>query len=139
MYESVTIPEQGHWEETTTKVEVEPVWDETISAQHRFCNTCGADLGVMAGGTEKLTMEFIIAHMEENDHDGWHTDMATIQVIHHDAIYEDQTTKTWIVDVPAHDEKKPASEAWDETIVDQTAYDEAVITGYKCSGCGATK
>ena len=134
VYETVTVPEQGHWEETTTKVEVEPAWDEQIQELHTFCNTCGKDLS--AAG---LSGDNLVLHADECDMTGWHDNLVVVQTIHHDAIYEDQTTKTWIVDVPAHDEQKLVSEAWDQTVVDQAAYDETVITGYKCSGCGATK
>ncbi len=37
--------------------------------------------------------------------------------------------QTWIVD----------KAAWTEKVLVKAAYDETVITGYKCSGCGATK
>ena len=151
VYSTVTVPEQGHWEETTTKVEVEPAWDELIQEQHEFCNTCGVDLIALwrQAGAPGDVNDFIWDHLDEYDHTGFHSDMATVQVIHHDAIYEDQITKTWVVDVPAHDEQKLVSEArdetvvvkpaWDETVVTKAAWDETIVTGQKCSICGATK
>ena len=123
VYETVTVPEQGHWEETTTKVEVEPAWDEQIQELHTFCNTCGKDLS--AAG---LSGDNIVLHADECDMTGWHDNLVVVQTIHHDAIYEDQTTKTWIVDVPAHDEQKLVSEAWDETVVVAPAWDETITT-----------
>lgn len=39
----------------------------------------------------------------------------------------------------AYDEKVLVKEAWSEKVLVKDAYDETVTTGYKCSGCGATK
>lgn len=39
----------------------------------------------------------------------------------------------------AYDEQVLVSAAYDEQILVSAAYDETVTTGYKCSGCGATK
>ena len=39
----------------------------------------------------------------------------------------------------AYDEKVLVKDAWDEKVLVQAAWDETVTTGYKCSGCGATK
>lgn len=49
---------------------------------------------------------------------------AETTVVHHDAEYT-----TVHHDATGHNEK----------VVDQAAWDETVTTGYKCSGCGATK
>lgn len=53
---------------------------------------------------------------------GYHVAAAVTKTVHHDATghYENVQTGT-------------------KTVVDQAAYDETVTTGYKCSGCGATK
>lgn len=50
-------------------------------------------------------------------------------VVHHDATghYENITTQQWVQD----------SAAWDETVVDQAAYDEITGSVYKCE-CGQT-
>ena len=39
----------------------------------------------------------------------------------------------------AYDENVLVKEAWDEQVLVKAAWDETVTTGYKCSGCGATK
>lgn len=31
------------------------------------------------------------------------------------------------------------SAAWDEQVLVKDAWTETIVTGYKCSGCGATK
>ena len=39
----------------------------------------------------------------------------------------------------AWDEQVLVSAAWDEQVLVKDAWDETITTGYKCSGCGATK
>ena len=53
----------------------------------------------------------------------------TCKTVHHDATghYENTTTQQWVQD----------SAAWDETVVDQAAYDEITGSVYKCE-CGQT-
>ena len=50
---------------------------------------------------------------------GYHTETVTIQ-------------EAW-------DEQVLVSAAWDEQVLVKGAWDETITTGYKCSGCGATK
>lgn len=104
--------EQGHNE----KILVSEAWTEEIpiyeDKEVAICNGCGADI------TNNPT-EHNMNHMLNGEKGGWHTEWKQVQVgtnkINHDAVYEDK----WVVD----------KAAWDET----------VITGYKCSSCGATK
>ena len=53
--------------------------------------------------------------------------------MHHDAVYQtvhhDAETTVVHHDATGHY----------ETVVTQAAWDETVVTGYTCSGCGATK
>ena len=44
------------------------------------------------------------------------------ETVHHDAVYETQRVKTGT-----------------KTVVDKAAWTETVVTGQKCSSCGATK
>lgn len=46
---------------------------------------------------------------------------------------------TNVVIQQAYDEKVLVKDAWDEKVLVKAAWDETVTTGYKCSGCGATK
>lgn len=104
--------EQGHNE----KILVSEAWTEEIpiyeDKEVAICNGCGADI------TNNPT-EHNMNHMLNGEKGGWHTEWKQVQVgtnkINHDAVYEDK----WVVD----------KAAWDET----------VTTGYKCSGCSATK
>ena len=58
---------------------------------------------------------------------------AVYQTVHHDAVYQtvhhDAETTVVHHDATGHY----------ETVVTQAAWDETVVTGYTCSGCGATK
>ena len=112
--EQVHHDEEGHWEEVVVK----PAWTESIPVyedQARdICNTCNADLT----GTD------IAAHVKKHmmageDKGGHRTEWVQVQV------------GTNSVNHPAVTEKK-----W---VVDKAAWTETVTTGYKCSGCGATK
>lgn len=58
-------------------------------------------------------------HLDAYDHGGYHSSYVTVK----QGYYETVTDKA------AYDEQVQTSAAWDET----------VTTGYKCSGCGATK
>ena len=54
-------------------------------------------------------------HIFESCGGGYHVGKVQVDTIHHEAVYETVT------------------------VVDKEAWDETVHTGYKCSGCGATK
>lgn len=62
--------------------------------------------------------------MESGCWSSWHDEWVQVGTIHHDA-------ETTVV----HHE----ATGHNEQVVDQEAWDETVTTGYKCSGCGATK
>ena len=104
--------EQGHNE----KILVSEAWTEEIpiyeDKEVAICNGCGADITNNPTGHN-------MNHMLNGEKGGWRTEWKQVQVgtnkINHDAVYEDK----WVVD----------KAAWDET----------VTTGYKCSGCSATK
>ena len=55
----------------------------------------------------------------------WGTWQIGTEQVWHDPV----TQQVWIEDSPAYDEQVKVSDA----------YDEQVISGYKCSSCGATK
>ena len=86
--------------------------------------------------------EDIDVHMGAGCWSSWHDEWMQVGTTHHDAVYQTvhheatyQTThheaETTIVhhDATGHNEQA----------VDQAAWDETVITGYTCSGCGAVK
>ena len=112
--EQVHHDEEGHWEEVVVK----PAWTEEVPIYEQrevaICNGCGAD--ITSNIDKHMTDNILAGNMACT---GWHTDWKQVQVgtnkIEHPAV----TDKKWVVD----------KAAWTET----------VTTGYKCSGCGATK
>ena len=114
VYKDVYHAEEGHYE----NVLVKEAWTETVPIYEtkiiHICNGCGEDIT----GRE-------IAHAKEqalagnNACGGWHEEQRKVQTgtntINHDAVYE----KKWVVD--------------------KAAWTEKVLSGYKCSSCGATK
>lgn len=106
--------EQGHYE----NVVVKEAWTETkpkYETQERaICNGCGKDITSNPG---KHMKEQMLAGIIECG--GWHSEYKQVQVgteaINHPAV----TERKWVIDKPAWTEK--------------------VVTGHKCSGCGATK
>lgn len=94
--------------------------EEPIYEYHQVCNVCGEDFGY---GPDAI--EAVGDHSAVTDHS-----------------YSSQKVcvgSTTVTDQDAYDEQRLVSEAYDETIVDEQARTEQRLTGYKCSGCGATK
>lgn len=112
VYKDVSHAEEGHWE----NVLVKDAWTESVPVYEQkelsICNTCGADI---TGNTSAHMRE----HMLNGENGSFRTEWKQVQVgtntITHDAVYE----KKWIVD--------------------KAAWTEKVLSGYKCSSCGATK
>lgn len=109
--ETVTHPEQGHYETVTIKegwVEEKPVYEEQVRS---ICNTCNADI---TGNTAAHARD----HMLNGENGGHRTEYRQVQVGTEKIEHPPVTEQRWIVD----------KGAWTETIT----------KGYKCS-CGATK
>lgn len=87
------------------------VHHDAVTGDRTICNNCGADI---TGNVD--------AHMKANVLNGCGS----------------YSIKTVVVQA-AWDEQVLASAAWDEQVLVSAAWDETVTTGYRCSGCGATK
>ena len=111
-YKTVWVQDSAAWGETVVTKEA---WDEPQLEWCGVCNECGH---VFRAG------EDILVHMESGCWSSWHDEWVQVGTIHHDA-------ETTVV----HHE----ATGHNEQVVDQEAWDETVTTGYKCSGCGATK
>lgn len=106
--------EQGHYE----NVLVKPAWTEEVpiyeEQERSICNGCRKDI---TADPYKHMEDALIAGNTKCG--GFHSEWKKVQVgtkkVHHKAEYK----KKWVVD----------KKAWTET----------VVTGHKCSGCGATK
>ena len=108
--------EEGNWED----VVVTPAWTEEVPVYENqarvICNDCGEDLTDL---TESALTQHLVNHGLNGGHGSYKVEYRQIQVgtntVNHDAVIE----KKWVVD----------KAAWDET----------VVTGYRCTIHGETK
>ena len=136
-YKDVWVQDSAAWDETIVTKEA---WDETIVTKEAWdepvyqevikCNVCG-----FIYPSDDTFSDVYAEHAFVNPGDGGGYYSTTIQTgtVHHDAettvVHHDAEYTTVHHDATGHNEK----------VVDQAAWDETVTTGYKCSGCGATK
>ena len=141
-YKTVWVQDFAAWDET---VIIKAAWDEQVLVQDAYdenvmisdaydepvyawvgiCNECGHKF--------LDPNEDIDVHMGAGCWSSWHDEWMQVGTTHHDAVYQTvhHEAETTIVhhDATGHNEQ----------VVDQAAWDETVITGYTCSGCGAAK
>ena len=91
---------------------------------------------------DSITNEDIDVHMGAGCWSSWHDEWMQVGTTHHDAVY--QTVHHDAIYQTVHHEAETTvvhhdATGHNEQAVDQAAWDETVITGYTCSGCGATK
>ena len=116
VYKDVNHAEEGHYENVLVKA----AWTESVPVYTEkevlICNDCGADLTNLSNEDFKSHMK---SHMLSGGKGSYRTEYKQVQTgtntITHDAVYEQK----WVVDKPA--------------------WNERVLSGYKCSSCGATK
>ena len=150
-YKTVWVQDLAAWDETVItkaawdeQVLVQDAWDEQVMVQDAYdepvydwvdiCNTCGHKFLDMS--------DYITDHMAAGCWSSWHAEWMQVETTHHDAVYQtvhhDATYQT------VHHEAETTivhhdATGHNEQAVDQAAWDETVITGYTCSGCGAVK
>ena len=150
-YKTVWVQDLAAWDETVItkaawdeQVLVQDAWDEQVMVQDAYdepvydwvdiCNTCGHKFLDMS--------DDISDHMAAGCWSSWHAEWMQVETTHHDAVYQtvhhDATYQT------VHHEAETTivhhdATGHNEQVVDQVAWDETVITGYTCSGCGAVK
>ena len=126
-YKDVWVQNSAAWDETIVTKEA---WDEPVYQEVIKCNVCG-----FIYPSDDTFSDVYAEHAFVNPGDGGGYYSTTIQTgtVHHDAettvVHHDAEYTTVHHDATGHNEK----------VVDQAAWDETVTTGYKCSGCGATK
>lgn len=151
IYKDVWIQDSAAWDETViTKaawdeqvlvqdaydenVLVSDAYDEPVYAWVDICNGCGHKFLDMS--------DDINEHMAAGCWSSWHAERMQVGSTHHDAVY--QTVHHDAVYQIVHHEAETTTVHHDATghtekAVDQAAWDETVITGYTCSGCGSIK
>lgn len=114
--------EEGHFEDVqkgTRTVVDEEAWDEPVYETKAVCSACGYEVDSTS---------------EINDHLDTHYDP---ELGYSDASY---STKRVQVDTIHHPEKTHEEPVYEqEWRVDRKAWDETVVTGYRCRTCGAEK
>lgn len=89
------------------------VWHDAVTEEHYICNQCGADITSDPWGHINNSL------MNGGNCGSYHSTYVTVK----QGYYETVTDQA----------------AYDEQVQVRDARDETVTTGYKCSGCGATK
>lgn len=120
------------------QVLVSEAYDEPVYSWLPVCNVCGYQFPL---GTTGDQLEYHIFDAPGCG-GGWHDVQVQTGSVHHDAVY--QTVHHDAVYNTVHHEAETTvvhheATGHYETVVTQAAWDETVTTGYKCSGCGATK
>lgn len=150
-YKTVWVQDLAAWDETVItkaawdeQVLVQDAWDEQVMVQDAYdepvydwvdiCNTCGHKFLDMS--------DDISDHMAAGCWSSWHAEWMQVETTHHDAVYQtvhhDATYQTVYHEAETTIVHHDAT-GHNEQVVDQAAWDETVITGYTCSGCGAVK
>ena len=136
-----TVVTKAAWDEQVLsqaaydeQVLVSEAYDEPVYGRVDICNTCGHEFWDPS--------DDINEHMAAGCWSGWHTEPRQIGTTHHDAVYN--TVHHDAVYTTVHHDAETTvvhheATGHYETVVTQAAWDETVTTGYKCSGCGATK
>lgn len=136
-----TVVTKAAWDEQVLvqeaydeQVLVSEAYDEPVYGWVGVCNACGHKFFD--------PNEDIDVHMHQGCWSSWHDEWLQIGTTHHDAVYN--TVHHDAVYTTVHHDAETTVVHHDatghyETVVTQAAWDETVTTGYKCSGCGATK
>lgn len=136
-----TVVTKAAWDEQVLSQEaydeqvlVSEAYDEPVYGWVDVCNACGHHFWTAD--------DDVGDHMEAGCWSSWHAEWLQIGTTHHDAVYS--TVHHDAVYTTVHHDAETTVVHHDatghyETVVTQAAWDETVTTGYKCSGCGATK
>ncbi len=136
-----TVVTKAAWDEQVLsqaaydeQVLVSEAYDEPVYGWVDVCNACGHHFWTAD--------DDVGDHMEAGCWSSWHAEWLQIGTTHHDAVYN--TVHHDAVYTTVHHDAETTVVHHDatghyETVVTQVAWDETVTTGYKCSGCGATK
>ena len=116
------------------QVLVSEAYDEPVYVRVAICNACGHEFWD--------PNDDIDVHMHQGCWSSWHGENRQVGTTHHDAVYN--TVHHDAVYTTVHHDAETTvvhheATGHYETVVTQAAWDETVTTGYKCSGCGATK
>ena len=150
-YKTVWVQDFAAWDETVItkaawdeQVLVQDAYDENVMISDAYDETVYAWVGICNECGHKFLdpNEDIDVHMGAGCWSSWHDEWMQVGTTHHDAVY--QTVHHEATYQTVHHEAETTivhhdATGHNEQVVDQAAWDETVITGYTCSGCGAAK
>lgn len=150
-YKTVWVQDLAAWDETVItkaawdeQVLVQDARDENVMISDAYDEPIYAWVGICNGCGHKFLdpNEDIDVHMGAGCWSSWHDEWMQVGTTHHDAVY--QTVHHEATYQTVHHEAETTivhhdATGHNEQAVDQAAWDETVITGYTCSGCGAVK
>ena len=150
-YKTVWVQDSAAWDETVItkaawdeQVLVQEAYDENVMISDAYDEPVYAWVGVCNECGHKFLdpNEDINEHMAAGCWSSWHDEWMQVGTTHHDAVY--QTVHHEATYQTVHHEAETTivhhdATGHNEQVVDQAAWDETVITGYTCSGCGAAK
>ena len=150
-YKTVWVQDFAAWDETVItkaawdeQVLVQDAYDENVMISDAYDEPVYAWVGICNECGHKFLdpNEDIDVHMGAGCWSSWHDEWMQVGTTHHDAVY--QTVHNEATYQTVHHEAETAivhhdATGHNEQTVDQAAWDETVITGYTCSGCGAAK
>ena len=136
-----TVVTKAAWDEQVLvqeaydeQVLVSEAYDEPVYGRVAICNACGHEFWD--------PNDDIDVHMHQGCWSSWHGENRQVGTTHHDAVYN-TVHHDAVYTTVRHDAETTVvhheATGHYETVVTQAAWDETVTTGYKCSGCGATK
>lgn len=108
-----TIHHDAQYKTVHHDAQYKTVHHDAVTKTVHICNQCGQDI------TGNESAHFEASLLNGGNCGSWHGETRTVQA--------------------AYDEQVKVSDAYNEQVQVSAAWDETVTTGYKCSGCGATK
>lgn len=150
-YKTVWVQDFAAWDETVItkaawdeQVLVQDAYDENVMISDAYDEPVYAWVGICNECGHKFLdpNEDIDVHMGAGCWSSWHDEWMQVGTTHHDAVY--QTVHHEATYQTVHHKAETTivhhdATGHNEQVVDQAAWDETVITGYTCSGCGAAK
>lgn len=150
IYEPVWIVDVPGWDEW---IMTQEGYYDTIIETHYVCNICGTDFGITPPSDD---MHFLVELLDgwPSEIIGYHLENVEVPYNYHQPVYtlvqhpeeghfelvlKEAAWDEWILEKDPWTEQVLVKEAWDEQVLVKEAWTETIITGQRCSGCGATK
>lgn len=114
--QTTTVHHEAEYKTVHHEAEYKTVHHDAVTKAVAVCNGCGAQFDTTSAWGSHSKSEILSGNKKCSS---YHSSTVVIQ--------------------QAYDEQVLVKDAWDEQVLVSGAWDETITTGYKCSGCGATK